>query len=129
MNPKLIIALSVVVTTSAFAQGQMGGASLQGPKPTKADVQKVVEIISGDPAKTKLYCDLAKLSDQAADAEENNDTNKVEDLNKQIEASVPKLGVEYMNLVEGLQQIDPSSKEGQDLALAFQSLDKLCSKD
>ena len=42
MNPKLIIALSVVVRTSAFAQGQMGGASLQGPKPTKADVQKVV---------------------------------------------------------------------------------------
>ena len=129
MNPKLIIALSVVVTTSAFAQGQIGGTSLQGPKPTKADVQKGVEIINGDQAKAKLYCDLAKLSDQAADAEENNDTNKVEDLNKQIEASVPKLGVEYMNLVEGLQQIDPSSKEGQDLALTFQSLDKLCSKD
>jgi hypothetical protein len=129
MNLKVIAAFSLLVTTSAFAQGQMRGPSPEGPKPTMADVQKVIEIINGDQAKAKLYCDLAKLSDQAADAEENNDTNKVEDLNKQIEASVPKLGVEYMNLVEGLQQIDPSSKEGQDLALAFQSLDKLCSKD
>ena len=129
MNLKLIVAISLLVMTPAFAQGQMGGPSPQGPKPTTADVQKVVQIISGDQAKAKLYCDLAKLSEQAAEAEENNDTKKVEDLNKQIEASVPKLGVEYMNLVEGLQQIDPSSKEGQDLALAFQSLDKLCSKD
>ena len=129
MNLKVIATFSVLVTTSAFAQGQMGGPSPEGPKPTMADVQRVVQIINGDQARAKLYCDLAKLSDQAADAEENNDTKKVEDLNKQLEASVPKLGVEYMNLVEGLQQIDPSSKEGQDLALAFQSLDKLCSKD
>ena len=129
MNLKIIAAFSLLVTTSAFVQGKMGGPSPEGPKPTMADVQKVIEIINGDQAKAKLYCDLAKLGDQAADAEENNDTNKVEDLNKQIEASVPKLGVEYMNLVEGLQQIDPSSKEDQDLALAFQSLDKLCSKD
>ena len=129
MNPKLIIALSVVVTTSAFAQGQMGGASLQGTKPTKADVQKVVEIISGDPAKTKLYCDLAKLNDQAADAEERNDTKKLEELNKQIEASEPKLGVEYMDLEERLQQIDASSKEGQELYAAFLPLGKLCSKN
>jgi hypothetical protein len=93
MNLKVITAFSVLVTTSAFAQGQMGGPTPEGPKPTMADVQKVIEILNGDQAKAKLYCDLAKLSDQAADAEENNDTNKVEDLNKQIEASVPKLGV------------------------------------
>jgi hypothetical protein len=129
MNLKLIVAISLLVMTPAFAQGQMGGPSPQGPKPTTADVQKVVQIISGDQAKAKLYCDLAKLSDQVAEAEENNDTKKVEDLNKQLEASVPKLGVEYMNLVEGLQQIDPSSKEGQELYAALQPLEKLCSKN
>ena len=129
MNLKVIAIFSVFVATSAFAQGQMGGPSPQGPKPTIADVQKVIKIISGDQAKAKLYCDLAKLNDQAADAEENDDTKKVEDLNKQIEASVPKLGVEYMNLVERLQQIDLASKEDQELAITFQSLDKLCSKD
>ena len=129
MNLKVIAIFSVFVAASAFAQGQMGGPSPQGQKPTIADVQKVIKIISGDQAKAKLYCDLAKLSNQAADAEENDDTKKVEVLNKQIEASVPKLGVEYMNLVERLQQIDLASKEDQELAIAFQSLDKLCSKD
>jgi hypothetical protein len=129
MNLKLIVAISVLVTTPAFAQGQMGDASPKGPKPTTADVQKVVESISGDQAKAKLYCDLTKLSDQVVEAEEKNDAKKVEDLNKQIEASEPKLGVEYMNLLERLQQIDPSSKEGLELYAALQPLYKLCSKD
>ena len=129
MNLKLIVAISLLVMTPAFAQGQMGGPSPQGPKPTTADVQKVVQIISGDQAKAKLYCDLAKLSDRVADAEEKNDAKKVEELNKQIEASEPKLGVEYINLLEGLQQIDPSSKEGQELYAALQPLEKLCSKN
>jgi hypothetical protein len=115
--------------TSAFAQGQMGGASPEGPTPTKADVQKVVQIISGDQAKSKLYCDLAKLNDQAMDADEKNDTKKIDQLNKQIEALEPKLGAEYMNLMEHLQQMDPSSKEGQELSAEFQPLDKLCSKN
>ena len=50
MNLKLIVAISVLVTTPAFAQGQMGDASPKGPKVTKVDVQKVVQIISGDQA-------------------------------------------------------------------------------
>ena len=129
MNLKVIAALSLLVTTSAFAQGQMGGPSPEGPKPTMADVQKVIEILNGDQAKAKLYCVLAKLSDQVADAEERNDTKKLEELNKQIEASEPKLGVEYKDLEERLQQIDASSKEGQELYAAFLPLGKLCSKN
>ena len=129
MNLKLIVAISVLVTTPAFAQGQMGDASPKGPKPTKVDVQKVVQIISGDQAKAKLFCDLAKLNDQAIEADEKNDPKKIEELNKQIEALEPQLGVEYLNLVERLQQIDPSSKEAQDLSAAFQPLEKLCFKN
>ena len=129
MNLKLIAAVSVLFTTSALAQGQMGGASPEGPTPTKADVQKVVQIISGDQAKSRVYCDLAKLNDQAMQADEKNDTKKIDELNKQIEALEPKLGVEYSNLMERLQQIDPSSKEGQELSAEFEPLDKLCSKN
>jgi hypothetical protein len=129
MNLKLIVAISVLVTTPAFAQGQMGDASPKGPKATKVDVQKVVQIISGDQAKAKLFCDLAKLNDQAIEADEKNDPKKIEELNKQIEALEPQLGVEYLNLVERLQQIDPSSKEAQDLSAAFQPLEKLCFKN
>jgi len=129
MNLKLIVAVSVLLTTSAFAQGQMGGAAPEGPPPTKADIQKVVQIISGDQAKSKLYCDLMKLNDQAMDADEKNDTKKSDELNKQIDALQPKLGAEYMSLMERLQQMDPSSKEGQELSAEFQPLDKLCSKN
>ena len=129
MNLKLIVAISVLVTTPAFAQGQMGDASPKGPKVTKVDVQKVVQIISGDQAKAKLFCDLAKLNDQAMEADEKNDPKKIEELNKQIEALEPQLGVEYLNLVERLQQIDPFSKEAQDLSAAFQPLEKLCFKN
>ena len=129
MNLKLIVAISVLVTTPAFAQGQMGDASPKGPKVTKVDVQKVVQIISGDQAKAKLFCDLAKLNDQAMEADEKNDPKKIEELNKQIKALEPQLGVEYLNLVERLQQIDPSSKEAQDLSAAFQPLEKLCFKN
>jgi hypothetical protein len=32
---------------------------------TKADAQKVLEIISGDKAKTQTYCDIIKLGDEA----------------------------------------------------------------
>jgi hypothetical protein len=129
MNLKLIIAVSGLLTTSAFAQGQMGGAAPEATPPTKADVQKLVRIISADQAKSKLYCDLAKLNDQAMDADEKNDTKRIDQLNKQIEALEPKLGVEYSNLMERLQQIDPSGKEGRELSAEFEPLDKLCSKN
>lgn len=129
MNLKLIVAISVLVTTPAFAQGQKGSASPKGPKPTTADVQKVVQIISGDQVKTKLYCDLAKLNDQAAAADEKKDTKKVAELSKQIDATEQKLGAEYSKLMEGLEQIDASSNEGKNLFAALQPLDKLCSKN
>ena len=129
MNLKLAVAISVLVTTPAFAQGQMGGASPKGPKPTKADIQNVVKIISGDQEKTKLYCNLGALNDQAAAADEKKDTKKLEELSKQIDAASQKLGPEYLKLTDGLDQVDPSSKEGQNLLAAFEPLDKLCSQD
>lgn len=129
MNLKLAVAISVLVTTPVFAQGQMGGASPKGPKPTKADVQKIVQIISGDKAKTTLYCDLAKLNDQIAAADEKKDTKKVGELGKQINEKEQKLGAEYIKLMEGLEQIDPASNEGKDISAAFEPLEKLCPKN
>jgi mannose/fructose/N-acetylgalactosamine-specific phosphotransferase system component IIB len=129
MNLKVIVAISVIVATPAFAQGQMGSASPKGPKLTTADVQKVVKVIRGDQVKTKLYCDLAKLNDQAAAADEKKDTKKVEMLSKQIDATEQKLGAEYLKLMESMQQIDTSSKEGEDLLAMFQPLDDLCAKN
>ncbi|MGA7530196.1 MAG: hypothetical protein WBW11_23610, partial [Pseudolabrys sp.] len=42
-------------------------AQAQKPTPakvTKADAQKVLKIISSDKAKTRIYCQMAKLGDQ-----------------------------------------------------------------
>jgi len=129
MNLKSAVAIFVLVTTSAFAQGQMGGTPPKGPKPTKADAEKVVKIISGDKAKIALYCDLAKLDAQIAAAVEKKDTKKTDELSKQSEEKVQKLGPEYMKLMDGLEQIDPDSAEGKALSAALDPLDKLCAKN
>ena len=123
MNLKLVVAICVLAATPAFAQ-----APPAGPKPTKADVQKVVQIVSSDKAKTATYCDMAKLDDQIAEADAKKDQKKVDELSKQADAMGQKLGPEYVSLMTGLQQVDPSSAEGKDFSTALEALDKLCAK-
>ena len=45
-----------------------------------------------------------------------------------MEELATKLGPEYVALMGELQDIDPSSKDGQDISLALAGLDKLCGK-
>ncbi|MGP0094673.1 MAG: hypothetical protein ACLPKB_32690 [Xanthobacteraceae bacterium] len=123
MNLKLVVATCVLAATPAFAQSPPAG-----PKPTKADVQKVVQIITSDKAKAATYCDMAKLDDQIAEAEDKKDQKKVDDLSKQADAMGQKLGPEYVSLMNGLQQVDPSSPEGKDFSTTLEALDKLCTK-
>jgi hypothetical protein len=124
MNLKLVAAISALAIIPAFAQAQQSKA----PKPTKADVQKVVQLISGDKAKTTTYCDIAKLEDEMSQADEKKDAKKVEDLGKQVEDMSQKLGPEYAKLMAGLEEVDPESKDGKDLSTALEALDKLCPK-
>jgi hypothetical protein len=123
MKLKLVLAASVLVALPAFAQ-----APKTAPKPTMADVQKVVQIVSADKAKTKIYCDMSKLGEQIEAAEKKKDNKKAEALEKQADALGQKLGPEYVNLTAGLQQMDPNSKEGKDFMAALDGLDKLCGK-
>lgn len=121
MNMKLIVTISVLVALPAFVQAQQ-----KGPKPTMADVQKVVQIISNDKAKTKLYCDIAKIGEQIDAAEKQKNQKKAADLQKQVDTMEQKLGPEYVSLTNGLEQMDPNSKEGKDMQAALEGLDKLC---
>jgi hypothetical protein len=123
MNLKLVVAACVLAAVPAFAQ-----APPAGPKPTKADVQKVVQIISADKAKTTTYCDLAKLDDQIGEAQDKKDQKKIDELGKQYDAMAQKLGPEYVSLDNGLRQVDPSSADAKDLFAPFEALDKLCPK-
>ena len=66
MNLKLLLAIAALAATPGLALAQQGRPTPNAPKPTKADVQRVVQTISGDKAKTQTYCELGKLNDQIA---------------------------------------------------------------
>ena len=137
MKLKLIVAALVVAAMPMCAQAQ----SSSPPKPSKpakaapaapvskvAAAQRVVKTISGDKTKTETYCDIGKLSQQIEEAEQKNDMKKIDELNKKMDELATKLGPEYVALMGELEDIDPSSKEGEDVSSALGGLDKLCAK-
>jgi hypothetical protein len=117
---KLAAAFFALVAMPALAFGQ------KAPKPTTADVQRVVQIISGDKAKSQAYCESKKLYDQMAEAYKKNDSKTADALGKQADAFVSKLGPEYAKVMNGLQQVDPNSSEGKEFISMISGLDKLC---
>jgi hypothetical protein len=102
--------------------------SPQPTKPTKADAQNVVQIITSDKVKTQTYCDFTKLEDQVKAAAQKNDTKTLEALSKQADALVDKLGPEYFKLMDGLEQVDPNSTEAKEFMSILSELDKSCTK-
>ena len=124
MNLKLIVAISVIAAMPVCAQAQKPSAA----NVTKADAENVVKIISGDKAKTRTYCNIVDLSNQFEEAEQKNDTKKTDELSQQIDELVPELGSEYTALNEGLEDIDPNSKDSTDIVSTLAALDKLCAK-
>ena len=124
MDSRLIVAILVVTAMPVCVQAQKPSAS----KATKADAQKVVEIISDDKAKIQTFCDIIKLGDQAVEAGQKNDMKKVEELNQKMEELATKLGPEYAAFMNTLQDVDPNSADGQEIDLTIQGLAKLCAK-
>jgi hypothetical protein len=128
MKLKLVAAIAVLVATTALAHAQQGGPPPSVPKPTKADVQKVVQIITSDKAKAQVYCDLNKTYDQVQEADQKHDSKAVEALSKQADALVDKLGPEYAKMIDGLDQVEPNSSEGKEFISILSGLDKPCAK-
>jgi len=124
MNLKLIVAILAVATVPVCAQAQAPSAA----KATKASAQKVIKIISGDKAKTQIYCDIGKFSIQIDDAEQKKDIKKIDELNQKMEELATKLGPDYAALMDGLQDIDPNSKDAQEIGSMLEALDKSCAK-
>jgi hypothetical protein len=126
MKLKLIASISALAIP-ALAHAQQGGPP-KTQQLTKADVQKVVQIIGSDKAKTQAYCDLSKLNDQIAAAQQTNDTDNVETLTKQADALVANLGPEYSKMIEKLGEVDLTSSKGNELSAIILRLDELCTK-
>jgi hypothetical protein len=125
MKLKLVAAISALAIP-ALAHAQQSGP--QSPKPTKADAQNVVQIITSDKVKTQAYCDLSKLEDQVEAAAEKNDNKTLEAINKRAEALVDKLGPEYYKLMDGLEQVEPKSSDVKEFMSILSELDKSCTK-
>jgi ABC-type transporter Mla subunit MlaD len=121
---KLIVAIAAIAAVPAGALAQTPG----GAKATKADAQKVVQMISADKAKTQTYCDIARLGDEIEQADQKKDSKKVDELAQKMDAMSKQLGPEYVALIDGLQGIDPNSKDADDIGAMLDGLDKLCAK-
>ena len=119
--------LKLVAAISALAIPALAHAQPKAPKPTKADAQNVVQIITSDKVKTQAYCDLTKLEGQVEAAAQKNDAKTLEALNKQANALLDKLP-EYYKLMDGLERVDPKSSEAKEFMSILSELDKRCTK-
>jgi hypothetical protein len=127
MKLPLIAAIFALAAMSALAHAQ-GGPQPNVPKPTKAEAQNVVQIVTSDKVKTQAYCDLTKLEGEVTAAEQKKDSKTLEALSKQAEALVDQLGPEYSKLMDGLEQVDPKSSEAKEFMSILSELDKSCIK-
>jgi hypothetical protein len=119
--------LKLVAAISALAIPAVAHAT-SVPKPTKADAQNVVQIITSDKVKTQAYCDLTKLYDQTEATGQKNDSDTIQTLTKKADTLIANLGPEYSKMMDGLDQVDPTSSEGKEVMSILLELDKLCTK-
>jgi len=124
MNLRLIIAGLVIAAVPFYAHAQKPSAA----KVTKAGAQKVIKTISSDKGKTQTFCDLGKLAAQIDEAEQKKDMKKIDALNQQMEQLATKLGPEYIALLDGMQEMDPNSKDAQEIGSMLETLENACPK-
>jgi cell pole-organizing protein PopZ len=126
MNFKLVLAVSLCTAPPMVAYAQQNRPAANAPKPTVADVQKLVQMISGDKAKLKVYCDIGKLQEQMEEAEEKKDEKAIEALNAKADSLAQQIGPEYTKVMDGLEEVDPNSGEGKQFEAVFNTLVKQC---
>ena len=135
MKLKLVAAISALAIP-ALAHAQQGGPQPNRPKPTKTDVQNVVQIVTTDKVKTQAYCDLTKLYNQIEAAEQKEDSDTIQTLTKQADDSLPVRARNLCPYFQGLISSAPNSAcSRQQACLLFEeepgrrSAAKLLTKD
>ncbi len=126
MNFKLATAALLFAATPVVAQAQQNGAGGQAPKPSVADVQKVVQAIGADKAKLQAYCDMGKVLRQVDQAEQKKDANAVKTLSTRADSLAQQLGPDYSRVMDGLSNVNPSSAEGKRFSVLFEPIYKQC---
>jgi hypothetical protein len=125
MYLKALMSVSIFAGTTVVAVAQDEPTN-QTPKLTLADVQHLAELISSDKSKLRAYCELGKLHDETQQAVEENDAKAIDALTAKTDAFEQQLGPEYDKVLDGLDQIDFSSAEGQQLAAVLKTLQEKC---
>ena len=123
---RTLLIFMCMLAAIAFAHAQQGGQPPNAPKPTKAEIEKVVQTVSSNKIKTQQYCELGKLNQQLALADQKNDTKALERLGKQADDLAEKIGPEFVKFIDALDEADDKSSEGKELFAAVETLDKLC---
>jgi len=121
MNRLLIAGILIISTAPLYAQGaQPNTAKL------KADAQKVVGIIKGEKAKNETFCQMVIVGKAIDEAIQEKDNKKAAELAQKLSDLEENLGPEYIALVEAFRNIDPNSKEAQEIVSTFDTLDESC---
>jgi hypothetical protein len=98
----------------------------KAPKPTLADVRHLADAITSDKLKLRAYCELGGIHDQMQQALDNQDANAIDALIAKADALEQQLGIEYERVIEGLEQMDFNTAEGQQIADVFKTLQERC---
>ena len=113
-----IVAILIIGTSPLYAQAQ---------QPNAAELaQQVVGVIAGNKTKTQTYCQVLDLSDELDQVDQKKESEKAEDLSQKINELQKNLGPEYLALLEALKNVDPNSKDGQEIVSIFDKLDSSC---
>ena len=126
MNFKIVLAVSICTALPIVANAQQKRLAANAPAPTVTDVQKLVQMISSDKAKLEAYCEIGKVHEKIEKAEEKDDEKAVEALRTKADGLAEQIGPEYMRIMDGLEEVDPLSAEGEQFEAVFDSLDKQC---
>jgi hypothetical protein len=128
MTLKIVVTVALLAAFPIVAQAQQKppAPAANMPKPTAADIQKLVQTISADKAKVKTYCDIGGLQDQMDQAEKKKDTKTLQALGAKVDELTKQLGPDYEKVMGGLDQVDPNSAEGKKFTALFEPLFKQC---
>jgi hypothetical protein len=120
--------LTIAVAACAFAAAPAFAQQTPPSHPTlsTAEIQKVIQIVSSDKTKTQQYCELGKINQQMAQAQEKRDNSTLDRLGEQADQLAEKIGPEFVKFIDALDQMDEESSEGKELTAALETLDKLC---
>jgi ABC-type transporter Mla subunit MlaD len=117
----LIAAILLISTVPLYAQRQR-----QNVAKLKEDARNLVGTIGSDKTKTQTYCQILDLTAQFERANQEKDSKKAKALSQKVDQVQKELGPEFVSLVKGLNRVDLSSRDGQEILLIIRSLDQSC---